>query len=95
MTTNKSGSLSLSRCANSFHSSDFSGFNLLGVTMSQCFNVSMSLVAVLIIFSHISNHLPAGLSHCVTTPTISNLLSLLNSCKKFTPIGADEKNTTL
>ena len=49
----------------------------------------------LIMFSHISIPLPAGLSHCVTTPTTSNLLSFVNVSKKGTPMGAEEKNTTL
>ena len=52
------------------------------------------LASVFIMFSHISIHLPAGLSHWVTIPTISNLLSCANVSRKGTPIGADEKKTT-
>jgi hypothetical protein len=46
-----------------------------------------------IILGVIFNHLQTGLSSCVTTQTISNLLSLYSCSKKGTPISADEKNT--
>gem|GEM_PF-4887726 len=51
--------------------------------------------SVLIIFALTSIHLPLGASGIVTTHTISNLLSLCNSCKNGTAIGAHEKKTTL
>jgi hypothetical protein len=52
------------------------------------------LAVSFIIFSPISIHLPDGLSHWVTTPTTSNLLSCANASRKGTPIGAEEKKTT-
>jgi len=52
------------------------------------------LASDFIIFSFISIHLPDGLSHCVTIPTTSNLLSSVSCSRKGTPIGAEEKKTT-
>lgn len=98
MTTNTSGFFSLIRLVNSRPSSDFSGFSFVGVAIKFSLVIdhfsSIFLLTCFIIFSPISIHLPAGLSHCVTTPTTSNLLSCTNASRKGTPIGAEEKNTT-
>jgi len=53
------------------------------------------LADILIGFSCIFIHLPAGASGIVTTHTISNLSSFAIASKKGIPIGALEKNTTL
>ena len=94
ITTKKSGFFSWSRSKKFFHSIDFSGFILFGVWISST-GIPNSRAWDLIIFGCSFSPLPTGLSGWVTTPTTSNLGSWISSCIKGTPIGAEEKKTTL
>ncbi len=92
MTTKKSASKAFNCSVNSFPSSDLSGLILLGVSTLPMPNV---VAASLITFDFTSNQRPDGLSGAVTTPTMSNLVSFAICSKNGTPIGAEEKKTTL